>query len=53
MLMQQHYKHKTISKATMRPEVTFQSSCQRSHESKNSTVELKFFYFIRLMLLRG
>jgi len=28
--MQQHYKHKTISKATRRPEVTFQSSCQRS-----------------------
>jgi len=27
--MQQHYKHKTILKATRKPEVTFQSSCQR------------------------
>jgi len=38
MLMQQHYKHKTILKATRRPKVTIQSSCQRSPESKNCFV---------------
>jgi len=43
MLIQQHYKHKTISKATRRQEVTFQSSCHRSPESKNSTIEFNLF----------
>jgi len=40
MLMQQHNKHKTISKATRKPEVTFQSLCHQTPESKNSTIEL-------------
>jgi len=38
MLMQQHYKHKTILKATKKPEVTIQSLCLRLPESKNSTL---------------
>jgi len=51
--MQQHCKHKTILKATRKPEVTYQSSYQRLPESKNSIVELNFFYFSYLMLFRG